>query len=204
MNQLRHADYSQLLRLARRRAFSETEAEDVLQEALVIAVRQGRSLSDRAWLSGVMRHVASSLNRSAGRFRRRETRRYLEATPDAPPEAEPNTVPHDFVVSLPVGLRLVLQLSLSGHGRDEIRYLLRLSDEALRQRLTQLRLRVRAAGLSLPDTGPAGGLHFGRIRQALRPVVRQAGEGFGSHDPDGHLFIIGVPHKTAVGGHNQT
>lgn len=196
------ADYDWLLRMARRCAFGGAEPEDLVQEATLIALRQGRGLCDRAWLLGVLRRVAYAHYRKTQRRIGRETRAVEEHSEARTPANE--AIPSGFVAALPVGLRLVLQLSLSGHTRGEIRHLLGLSDEALRQRLSQLRRRISQAGLSMPEAAPTGGLMFGRIRQALRPVVAQMTDGFGSHDPDGHLFLIGSAHKSRMGGHIQT
>ncbi|MCV3238927.1 hypothetical protein [Mesorhizobium sp. ZC-5] len=40
-------------------------------------------------------------------------------------------------------------------------------------------------------SGLSGTLEFGRIRQSLLAAVRHGQAVLASHDPDGHLFVIG-------------
>ena len=96
------------------------------------------------------------------------------------------------MTSLPPALKSVAALALSGHDRREIAYLLRLDDVTLRQRISTLGKRLRAAGLDLPEGTPGLGLNlaYGRIRDALLPALLREGGVFASHDPDGHLFIV--------------
>ena len=94
-------------------------------------------------------------------------------------------------------------LSLTGHTRAEITHLLGLSDEALRQRIAQLRRRLRGRSDMPAEPLLAGALAFGSLRQNLLPVVRRFGH-FATHDPDGHGLVVGfsrpVAHETTVGG----
>jgi RNA polymerase sigma-70 factor (ECF subfamily) len=94
--------------------------------------------------------------------------------------------------ALPVSLKAVAALALSGHNRREIAWLLGLSDTTLRQRITALKRLVVAAGLALPADLPGLSLDlaYGRIRDALLPSLLRHGGMFASHDPDGHLFIV--------------
>ena len=96
------------------------------------------------------------------------------------------------ITALPPSLKAVAALALSGHNRAEIAWLLRLEDAALRQRITQLRRRLIAAGLEKPVGLPGLNLTlaYGRIRQALLPLLRHRRDLFASHDPDGHLFVV--------------
>ena len=98
-------------------------------------------------------------------------------------------------------------LAIAGHNRLEIRHLLKISDEALRQRILLLRRAWRVAGhleTNLELTGLRYPLDSGRIRQALLPVTRSGRAAFASHDPDGHLFAVNfslrASHETAAGG----
>jgi DNA-directed RNA polymerase specialized sigma24 family protein len=189
------ADYQQLLNLARRRCRSAAEAEDLLQDALVAALADGRSdfsaATTRRWLAGVIRNHGAFRARSAGRQRRRETA-WTASLPqqlDAP--ASPPSIA-DALDGLPPSLRLVAALALSGHTRREIAYLLRLTDTALRQRVSALKRHLAARGIGLPSglPGLTLNLSYGRIRDALLPQLQRQAGLFASHDPDGHLFII--------------
>ncbi len=93
---------------------------------------------------------------------------------------------------MPPALKAVAALTLSGHNRREIAYLLNLSDTALRQRITALKRQLSARGVAMPDGMPGLNLDlaYGRIRDALLPGLLQQGGIFASHDPDGHLFIV--------------
>ena len=78
------------------------------------------------------------------------------------------------------------------YPQAEIAYLLRLNDGALRQRLTALRRALVARGAAMPEglPGLGGGLDYGRIRDALLPMLIRQGGMIAAHDPDGHLFVI--------------
>ena len=97
--------------------------------------------------------------------------------------------PDRALTSLSPALRVTALLALSGHTRQEIGWLLNLSDEALRQRISQLR---KALAHAEPPQGadPDGPLAFGRIRRALLGPVRRRDAFLASHDPDGHLFVV--------------
>lgn len=199
------AHYSDLLRLARRQTRRVAEAEDLLHEALIVALKAGRfpTGGDRAWFCGVIRKLAAMQARTATRRRRREQQ-------VVPPEAagrDGSADPLVFAAALPSGLRIVMLLAMAGHNRLEIRHLLGISDDALRQRILLLRRAWRDAGhaeTNMELTGLRYSLETGRIRQALLPVTRDGRVAFASHDPDGHLFAINfssrTSHKTTTGG----
>lgn len=177
------------------------EAEDLLQTILLAAVEAGRTdLScpdNRRWLQGALRKRAAFDARSAMRRRQRETH-WSER--DAR-QAEPPGFPRRFVASLPPSLRTTALLALTGHTRQEIVWLQRLPDTAFRQRLADIRRRWHAFGggdvAGMP--GLFGTLEFGRIRQSLLAAIRHGREAIlASHDPDGHLFAIGVLTKPAA------
>lgn len=191
---MRQGLYAQLRVIARREGRAPHEAEDMVQEALLAAVLAGRTDFDAAdtarWLSGTVRNKARMAARGAVRRRRRET--IWQAQPAAHPSAGDPSDAARLLAGLPASLRAVAALTLSGHTRREIAWLLDLSDMALRQRITALRRRVVKAGLALPDDLPGLSLDlaYGRIREALLPGLLRHGGMFASHDPDGHLFIV--------------
>lgn len=181
--------YDQLLSLARR-ACRSADAEDLLQTALIEALASGRHdlalPENRSWLYGVIRNKARMEARSATRRRGRDagwaSARSEPVSPDVP----------ILLAGLPRGLKAVAALALTGHNRREIAYLLGLEDAALRQRISQLRRRVAAAGIAMPAGLPGLNLDlaYGRIRDALLPQLLRQGGVFASHDPDGHLFVV--------------
>lgn len=186
---LTRADYARLLATARRYRLGAGEAEDILHDALIEAVRAERHdvgrLDNRRWLVGVIRNKARMAARGTQRRILRETDWSWAPT---------DTIgdPSEGLPALPPALRAVAVLALSGHSRREIAYLLSLDDAALRQRITQLKAKLRNAGLSTPANLPGLNLDlaYGRIRDALLPLLlRQAGT-LASHDPDGHLFVL--------------
>lgn len=198
--QLSRPQYQALLRLATFHAQRRDEAEDLLHDALIAAIAQGRRpwQEGLAWFRGVLRQQAAMAARGAVRRRRRET---LAAVPD---HSEPPSLPEPWkaVAALPRGLRIVALLILTGHNRVEICHLLRIPDETLRQRLSALRRKLDAAQAGEPLADFArldGGLSAGALRRALLPAVRLGGASFASYDPDGHLFAVKIvgqrPHK---------
>ncbi|WP_244513155.1 MULTISPECIES: sigma factor [unclassified Ensifer] len=198
------AHYSDLLRFARRQSRRAAEAEDLLHEALIVALKAGRfpTGGDRAWFCGVIRKLATMQARTAARRLGREQQMEVPE-----PEEERSGDPLIFATTLPASLRIVMLLAIAGHNRLEIRHLLGISDDALRQRILMLRRAWRDAGhgeTSLELTGLRYPLESGRIRQALLPVTRSGRAAFASHDPDGHLFAINfsprASHETATGG----
>lgn len=189
---LRAGLHRQLLALAAREGRGP-DAEDIVQDALLIAIEAGRHDLDNphnmAWLRGVVRNRARMDARVARRRLGRETRwqssRPAEVRSDAPPLSE-------ILGGLPPALRTVAVLVLTGHNRREIAYLLDLPDTALRQRVSALRRHLRQKGLAAPEelSGLNLDLAYGRIRDALLPALKRHGGLFAGHDPDGHLFIV--------------
>lgn len=187
--------YLRLLAHARRHA-GAADAEDVLQEALIAALRDGRDdLTDTGnirWLRGVIRNKAKMLRRSTWRAHRRDGEWQTDGIEPETSSSEESVLP-----ALPQALRVVALLALTGHSRREIGYLLNLTDTALRQRLVALKRKLREAGLRSPAefTGLNLDLAYGRIRDALLPQLLRQGGVFASHDPDGHLFVVRRSHN---------
>ncbi len=186
-----------MLAIARTISRVPDDAEDLLQDALLEALRSGRTdFSQTAtlrWLTGTMRNLAAMAARTAYRRRLRDTSWSGERDAVETPRLIPSPWRDDprvaeAVAALPPSLRRVAELALSGLDRDEIAWILGVSDVALRQRISALRKRLGA--LDSAPTAP-GGLHLpiGLIRRALLPVVR-AKQSPGSHDPDGHLIVL--------------
>ena len=180
--------FQDLHALARRVSRRADEADDLVQDALLIALESGRTNlaapETRRWLAGVIRNRAAFDARSSARRRNRETG-WSEAQPAAASRAE-TTAPE--LAHLSPALRVTALLALSGHTRQEIGWLLNLSDDALRQRVSQLKRALDNA--PMPDAAPSGPLAFGRIRRALLGPTRRPGAILASHDPDGHLFVV--------------
>jgi DNA-directed RNA polymerase specialized sigma24 family protein len=184
--------FSQLLAIARREG-GRNNAEDMVQEALLIAIEGGRhDLADpanAAFLRGVVRNRARMAFRAA---RRRLVREHAwQATrPPSPPPDDTSLV--EILADLPPALKSLAALVLTGHNRREIAYLLDLPDSALRQRVSALKRHLTTRGLVAPQelSGLNLDLAYGRIRDALLPALQRHGGIFASHDPDGHLFIV--------------
>ena len=194
--------HAQARRLARR----PEEADDLLQSALLAALESGRtdlaSPETRRWLSGVIRNRAAFDARTSARRRRRDSAWSEDVFPHTErggggsPRLRGETAgPAATLPNLSPSLRLTALLALSGHTRQEIGWLLNLSDTALRQRISQLKRALDNA--PAPDAAPTGPLAFGRIRRALLGPARRANAFLASHDPDGHLFVVSRSHFPA-------
>lgn len=186
---MRHA-YSELLRYARRVSKRPDEAEDILQSVLLAAVRHDRAdLDDERntrWLMGAIRNHAMFVARSAARRRKREM--LFVRTENGQAE---DTDFARLCAGLPPALVTTARLIGSGHSKQEILWLLRIPDTAFRQRVAEIKRRLRAARLSADNvSGPAGSLSFGVIRRHLLVPLRLRGAFLASHDPDGHGFFL--------------
>lgn len=203
--------YRHLRSVARRHARNAAEAEDLVQDALLIALEERRDALDAdalPWLSGVIRQRALMQARSAIRRRRREVAVSTdEAAPS--PEAVPDAT--DLLARLPPAARRVAVLALHGLGQEEIRWILGIPDTAFRQRLTRIRKALgamspgqRAEALALAyvrDPARSVDLQFGLVRRALKAALAGR-DGLGSHDPDGHLLVVRTRAHTSAGGGN--
>jgi DNA-directed RNA polymerase specialized sigma24 family protein len=185
---MRRTSYQHLRDIARRHSRRPDEVDDLVQDALLEAVKAGRSDLDSGpglrWLGGVIRNKARFAARSALRRRRRELA-FCE-TPIRRP-TEPSDIAA-ILADLPPALKSVAALALSGHDRREIAYLLALPDTALRQRVHVLKRHLGAKGMAMPDDSP--GLSLDLLYGRIRDVLLQQGGVFASHDPDGHLFVV--------------
>ncbi|GLQ54447.1 RNA polymerase sigma factor [Devosia nitrariae] len=192
---MRPQHYSRLRSIAQRWSRRPDEADDLVQDALVEAVRLGRSDFTEAgnfkWIAGVIRNRARVTARSAGRRRRRDATWWAFSNDAAEPTPAPIDVQH-VIEELPRTLKSVAALALSGHNRREIAYLLDLKEDALRQRISKLRRILRVRGMEMPSGLPGLNLDlaYGRIRNCLLPELKRQGGIFAAHDPDGHLFVV--------------
>jgi DNA-directed RNA polymerase specialized sigma24 family protein len=196
--------YREILRTARCCTRSEDEARDLVQDAVVVALARGFkdwSAPERlGWLHGVVRKRAAFVLRGQQRRRRRE--QLPEGASE--PGASRWVWQADFLASLPRSLRVVAALASADLCAAEIRWLLGLTDTALRQRLTALRRAVRAEPEPPTLTASAPPLAFGGPRaQLLAALRRQDGRVVATHDPDGHAILLRIgPHKTVPSGNS--
>ena len=208
-----------LLAQALRLRASRTDAEDLVQEVLLAAVRAGRN--EPAWLSGVLRRQAAMAARTAVRRRRRE--QAAQAPGDCGPlectGAPGRPVRRFDPLPLPPAARRIALFALHGLDSNEIRWLLQISPAALRQRWTSLRRAVAAmpppARAALAERLAAQRqardprLAAGRLRRVVHAAIRssvmqQAGPALGTHDPDGHpLLLRRHAHVSGVSGNKQ-
>ncbi len=143
------------------------------------------------WIRGVLRHRSAFLARSAMRRRQRESAFIFEQ-----PIASDPTLPQELTRHaqfLPPALRTTFLLAVNGQTHVEIRHLLSVNEVTLRQRICEIRKRLRVAGLSgSASERLSGQLAFGSIRRSLRPLVLRLGARLATHDPDGHLICFGL------------
>jgi RNA polymerase sigma-70 factor (ECF subfamily) len=189
------ASYRELARIAQRWSSRREDVEDVVQESLLAAHVAGKTDLDdeanRRWIAAVIRNQARLLSRGSARRRARETRWHADQPASSSGHA-PSTESFDGS-ELPPALRAVARLVLGGLDRREIAHLLGLTDQVLRKRVSGLAKRLarhRGAQRSEPDHVLTLSLAYGRIRQALMPLLRRHDAHFATHDPDGHLLII--------------
>ncbi|WP_310540389.1 sigma factor, partial [Phenylobacterium sp.] len=134
---------------ARRHARRPDEADDLLQAALLAALESGRTdlaaAETRRWIVGVIRNRAAFDARTSARRKRRDSAwSDMHGMEPAHPEQRSQEASGEkrtgeaTLPTLSPSLRLTALLALSGHTRQEIGWLLNLSDTALRQRISQL------------------------------------------------------------------
>jgi len=187
---------------ASRHSRVDHEADDLVQDILLMAVARGRAITDPgfvAWAKGAIRIHARFVARTAGR------RRVRDAGWETP-RAAPNPYPrfsHAFLSSLPPAQRIVARLVNLGLDRAVITHLLGLKDAALRQRLSGLRTALDAHGgeAELCDGGPSvppDGLARRSLKQSLHVHAARA---FAIRDPDGiPIFFSTRDHIKRDGG----
>ncbi len=201
--------YRELRAQAKRLSRRADDVDDLVQDALLVALEARRS--EPEWLAGVIRHRAAMTARGAARRRRREASTADDAcaqNDDARQAASAD--PKPLLQRLPPAARRVAVLALHGLSAEEIRWILQLTPAAFRQRLTSIRKAIgalppeqHAESLALAyvrDPARTVELQFGLVRRALKSALR-GGAGLGTHDPDGHLLVIrGGAHTSLPGG----
>ena len=205
------AAYAKWLEAARRASRRESEAEDLLQDALIIAFEAGRKPlqgdGDAPWFRTVLERQAAFRARGAVRSRQREAD-FASAQPqtqeltDTPDHLDPLRPLIGLLADWPTSQRSVLLLALHGLDREEIRRVLDLPDTALRQRLVAIRKRLVDSTLRTfcepfqQWLGKQGGDDAGLRRAALaRGPARITEFRLGVSDPDGHLLGLGAPRR---------
>lgn len=197
-----HAILVTLRQCASRHSRVDHEADDLMQDVLLLAVARGRPITDpgfMAWAKGAIRNHARFIARTAGRRRVRDA---AWGTPCAAPNPVPR-FSHAFLSSLPSAQRMVALLINLGLDRAEITHLLGLSDAAFRQRLSGLRKALQACtgeaeffdGFS-PVQGD--GLARRSLKQSLHPHAPRT---FAIRDPDSvPIFFSRRDHIPGAGG----
>lgn len=186
-------EYEELARLCRRRASRALglEAEDLLHDVILALLQRGVRDPSAAYLHGAVRRRAAFVRRTERRRRTRESA--YEAQRHGGSEPKVWSWAPQFLSTLPPSLRQVALMVGADLQRAEIAAALGISDQALRQRLSALRVRLRAFESDArvgARKGPAD-LPVGALRRALVRLSRRT-PGFllGTHDPDGHLIAL--------------
>jgi glyoxylase I family protein len=194
--------YREILRAARHLTHSEQDARDLVQDAIVIALARGfddwSTQARRAWIRGVIHRRAAFVARGGSRRRSREA--HAASVPVA--DVGRWAWQAEFLASLPPSLRAVATLASADLCAAEIRWLLGLTDTALRQRLCALRRAVRAQPEPPTHGAPEPASWLGQRRKHLLAGLRQQhGRVLATHDPDGHAIFLRVgPHRTGRPG----
>ena len=205
--------FDELNRIARKYTRRMEEADDLVQDLLLEAVRQEKDFTEdqfMAWAHGVLRNRAAFIARTEARRKKRE--KAVQAKMENPEHHRP-AVPHPFIGSLSPSLQITARLLNCGLNQKEMEYLLGISNQTLRQRFSQLR---KKWSIFLKETGygPEYGnepvhdpFDIGLLRRSLRKSFHGNPEKMvGTFDPDGHLFIVrsDSSHKKNSGGNSST
>lgn len=207
----------EMYRIAKRYSRRQEEVDDLVQDLLLEAVSTGKDFSDArfmAWGRGFLRNRAAFIARTEGRRRKREEMFHGNDQNCYDPYI--SLLPEGFVAGLRQPLRILARLINCGLNRREILYLLNIAETALRQRLMVLRREWKIYSASKQNrehlNDPIHALSNGLIRRSLTQTLRNSADHkqhitdriIGSHDPDGHLFIISSPHahKKNLPGNN--
>lgn len=202
------AELHALRAIAARHAATPHEADDIVQDVLLAALRAGRACGGDGflpWARGAIRNHSRFLARSAGRRRAREAVHYdlHDGGQDRSGEAVGGRIPDAVIASLSPAVRVLALLVNLGMGKVEIAHLLGLGDPALRQRVHALRKAVAQAGAAIERDGPHGEPAGapGLARRNLKAAIPARGaRRFAVRDPDGMGIFFSVAHVPGRGG----
>lgn len=209
----------EMYQIAKQFSRRQEEVDDLVQDLLLEAVRIGKDFSDAhfmAWGRGFLHNHAAFIARTEGRRKKREE--IYQDNDHNFYNTDIRQLPERFIAPLCQSRRILARLINCSLNRKEILYLLNISDTALRQRLTALRKEWKtydASGRhSEHSDAPVHALPNGLMRQSLLQTFKNSANRkqqainrvIGSHDLDGHLFIISASsaHKKGSSGNNDT
>lgn len=191
------AELRALRAMAVRYAGSPHEADDIVQDVLLAAIRAGRACGGDGflpWARGAIRNHSRFLARTAGRRRARETAHRDLHDPQGAPGVK---IPEAVVAGLSPALRVLALLANLGMGKAEIAWLLGLSDQAARQRIHALRKAIARSG-AMPEAVRQAGEPVGSPGLARRLLKRsippRGARRFAIRDPDGMGIFFSVAH----------
>jgi RNA polymerase sigma-70 factor, ECF subfamily len=142
-----------LMRAARQRCRSEVEAEDAVQDTLIIAAEQGSQFRGEGSLEGWLVRIVASACRRLGRGSKNDTALHdSEVDPISPDDSPETAASHREVAALletallalgPTDRLLLLLAEVEGTPGAEIARETGLSHDQVRTRLSRLRKRLR-------------------------------------------------------------
>lgn len=203
----------ELLKIARKYSRRRDEVEDLVQDLLLETVRTKRNISDvnfMPWAHGFLRNRAVFIARTEGRRRHREEKAAGEQMNRQ--NVKRLQFPETFIDRLSPALQKTARLMNCGLSKQEICYLLDVTDTAIRQRFTGLRKEWEDY-LETSNTGPDirhesdSPLEIGLLRRSLRTSFHgDSDKVIGSFDPDGNLLVFRTKstHKKESGGNNRS
>lgn len=173
-------DHAALVRIARCLVRDAADADDLVQDALVIALEGGRTdaVIDRAWVRGVMRNLARRSWRDRRRRRRRETRvaspdRLADSTNEVA-KVETRRALSQSISVLPDDYRVPLLMQyMDGLTPQAIAHEMGLSPSTVRTRLQRGRDRLRRQ-LEVRFNSPRDALGLALLPIALERIPSMA------------------------------
>lgn len=205
--------FDELNSLARKYSRRKEEADDLVQDLLLEAVRKEKDFTEGhflPWAHGFLKNRAAFIARTEGRRRKRE--KTVQQKKDDQEQYRP-AFPESFIGRLSPSLRITARLINCGLNQKEIEYLLGIVNQTLRQRFSQLRkqwtvyLEVTGSGPEYSSASVHDPFDIGLLRRSLRNSFHGNPEKMvGTFDPDGHLFIVrsDSSHKKKAGGNSNT
>jgi len=198
------ADLSRLRAIASRYAAVPHEADDIVQDVLLAAIRAQRPCNDPSflpWAHGAIRNHSRFVARTIARRKAREKAHGELHVGQSRPAKR---IPEQLVAELSPALRIVALLANLGLAKAEIAWLLSLGDQAMRQRLHGLHKAVAASGLAMeeePDRHIEGAPGLAR-RLLKQSIPRHGDQRFAVRDPDGVAIFFSVAHNSHDDGNS--